>query len=86
MADSWELSLIAVVEREFAQLKWLIECEQSGEEGVEKGDVHAQISRLGGLTDLAEPDGLPLSETSIAKLRQQNELAMQLAGTRAFGS
>jgi len=34
---------------------------------------------LCGLTDLSYPGGLPLSETSIAKLCQQNEIAMQLA-------
>ena len=85
MTDNWELALIAVVEKELTQLEWLIKCEQNGEEDVEKGDVHAQISRLGGLTDLAQADGLPLSETSIAKLRQQNEIAMQLARTLAFG-
>lgn len=85
MPQNWELALIAVVERELAQLEWLIKCVQNGEEDIENGDVHAQISRLSGLTDLSQADGLPLSETSIAKLRQQNEVAMQLARTLAFG-
>lgn len=85
MAANWELALIAVVERQLAQLEWLIKCELSGEEGIEKGDIHAQVSRLGGLTELAMADGLPLSETTTAKLHQQNDLAMHLVRTQVFG-
>lgn len=78
MSDNWELALIAVVEKELDQLKWLIKCEHNRTEGIERQDIHAQVSRLGGLTDLAHPPGLPLSETSIAKLHQLNETAMRL--------
>lgn len=53
MADHWELALIAVIERELAQLAWLIECVRSGEEDTPRSDVHAQINRLSGLTDLS---------------------------------
>lgn len=78
MADNWELALIAVIEREIAQLEWLINCEQSGEDDVGQTDVRAQVCRIGGLTDLSLEGGLPLSETGIANLRQQNEVVMHL--------
>ena len=81
MADNWELALIAVVEKEMGQLKWLIKwlikCEHNRTEDIEKQDVHAQVSRVTALTDLAYPGGLPLSETSAAKLHQLNEAAMR---------
>lgn len=78
----WEQALIAVVERELAQLEWLIKSEQAGEEDIGRGDIHAQISRLCGLTDLAKPDGLPVSETTGARLFQQNEAAMSMVRSR----
>lgn len=82
MAKNWEQALIAFVEREIVQLEWLIKSERAGEEDVERGDVHAQIDRLGDLTDLADPEGLPVSETTAAKLRQLNEVAMSMVGSR----
>ncbi len=82
MDKNWEQALLTVVERELAQLEWLIRSAQAGEEEIECGDIHAQISRLGGLTDLAQPDGLPMSETTHAKLQQQNEVAMRLMRSR----
>ncbi|HBO7832529.1 TPA: hypothetical protein L5A09_006682 [Pseudomonas aeruginosa] len=85
MADNWEVALISAIERELVQLEWLINCEQAGEEDVEGGDVLAQISRIGGLTDLVYADGLPLSETTRAKLGQQSERVMQMARDRSFG-
>lgn len=75
---NWEQAIIAVVQRELAQLEWLINSEQSKTEGIERGDIHSQISRLSGLTDLAQPDGLPVSETTGAKLRQLNDVAMRM--------
>lgn len=82
MIKNWEQALIAVVERELAQLEWLIKSECAGEEDVERGDVHAQIDRLCGLTDLAQPEGLPVSETTGAKLHQLNEAAMSMVRSR----
>jgi hypothetical protein len=78
VADNWEFALLAVVEKELDQLKWLISCEHNGTEDIERQDVHAQVNRLSGLTDLAHPPGLPLSDTSIAKLHQLNEAAMRI--------
>ena len=69
--------MIAVVEKELGQLKWLIDCHRNGVEDIEKQDVHAQVSRITALTDLAYPDALPLSETSAARLRQVNDTAMR---------
>jgi hypothetical protein len=80
VAANWELALISFIERESVQLRWLA----NGTDEIEKGDVHAQISRMSGLTDLAHPDGLPLSETSVAKLRLINEEVMEIARSVAF--
>jgi hypothetical protein len=77
MADNWELALIAVVEKELGQLKWLIKNEHHRTEGIEKQDVHSQVSRVTALTDLAYPGGLPMSETTKAKLNQLSEHAMR---------
>lgn len=85
MADNWEVALISAIERELVQLDWLINCQQAGEEDIEAGDVLAQISRIGGLNDLVYADGLPLSETTRAKLTQQGERVMQMARNRASG-
>lgn len=82
MTKNWEQALIAFVEREIAQLEWLIESERAGEEDAERRDIDAQIDRLGGLTDLADPEGLPVSETTTAKLRQLNEAVMSMARSR----
>ncbi|HCF6146666.1 hypothetical protein [Pseudomonas aeruginosa] len=58
-----EKSLLGVIRNEVEQLRYLIE-NQSGD--TEPPDVHAQISRLGGLTDLAFAEGLGLSVASRA--------------------
>lgn len=79
MAENWELALISFVNRECAQLQWLADCVQNGTDDIERDDVHAQISRMSGLTDLAHSGGLPLSETSVAKLRLVNEEVMEIA-------
>lgn len=73
---------MAIVERELTQLEWLIRSEQNGEEDIGRGDIHAQISRLCGLTDLAHPDGLPVSETTRTKLHQQSEAAMSMVRSK----
>lgn len=83
MADNWELSLIAIVDRELAQLERLIDCERNGRDDIERGDIHSQLSRLNALTDLSLPEGLLLSETSAARLSQQNLRVMELARSLA---
>lgn len=55
---AWEHSLLRVIENEVEQLRYLIE-NRSGD--TEPSDVHAQISRVGGLTDLVFADDLVLS-------------------------
>ncbi|MGM8936641.1 hypothetical protein ACS8E9_17480 [Pseudomonas neustonica] len=78
MAENWEFALMAVVEREIEQLKWLVKCAKSGKEGVDLGDVHAQVDRLGGLTDLGDDGALPVSQLGVAKMRQYNAVVMDL--------
>ncbi|HCA5886584.1 TPA: hypothetical protein MXS07_006233 [Pseudomonas aeruginosa] len=85
MTNNWELTLISVIQKEIGQLEWLIQGEKSGGQEVERGDIHAQISRIGGLTDLAHEPEMPLSDTTRAKLLQLNEVAMELARSRTFG-
>lgn len=83
--ENWELALIAGIEREVGQLEWLVRCEQRDKEGIEATDVLAQISRIGGLTDLVYCEDMPFSETTRAKLSQQGEKVMYLARSRASG-
>lgn len=85
MTNNLEHSLISVIQKEIGQLEWLIQGEVSGVEEVERGDIHAQISRIGGLTDLAHAPEMPLSDTTRAKLLQQSEVVMALARSRTFG-
>ncbi|WP_231669750.1 hypothetical protein [Pseudomonas lini] len=79
MPENWEVALIVAVEKALVQLRWLIKSENRKADGVEKPDVHAQVSRLSALTDLAYPGigGLPMSEATAAKLHQHNAIAMQ---------
>lgn len=84
MASNWELVLISIVQKEIEQLEWLIRCEESGDDEVERGDIHAQISRVGGLTDLAHASEMPMSDTTRAKLLKQSEAVMELARSRTF--
>ncbi|WP_259641307.1 hypothetical protein [Pseudomonas cannabina] len=76
---NWEVALIVAVEKALVQLRWLIKSEHLKKDGVEKSDVHAQVTRLTALTDLAYPGvgGLPMSETTAIKLHQHNATAMQ---------
>lgn len=83
MAINWEQALIAVIERELRQLEWLIDAESAGEGGIQNGDVHAQIDRIGGLTDLAQPDGLPVTQTTAARLQQVNNSVLSIARSRS---
>lgn len=79
MPENWEVALIVAVEKALVQLRWIIKSEHRKTDGVEKPDVHAQVSRLTALTDLAYPGigGLPMSEATAAKLHQHNSTAMQ---------
>lgn len=85
MEENWELALLAVASRELEQLDWLIDSLTSGDGETERGDVHSQISRLTGITDLAHEGGLPVSQTTRAKLLQINESAIDKARVLAFG-
>lgn len=85
MEENWELALLAVASRELEQLDWLIGSLTSGDGETERGDVHSQISRLTGITDLAHEGGLPVSQTTRAKLLQINESAIDKARVLAFG-
>ncbi|MGA4632908.1 hypothetical protein ACPA5B_03425 [Pseudomonas solani] len=62
-ANVWEKALLGVIRNELEQLRYLIE-NKSGD--TEPPDVHAQISRFGGLTDLAFAESLELSVASRA--------------------
>jgi DNA polymerase III delta subunit len=84
LTSNWELALISIIQKEIEQLEWLIQSEKSGEEDVERADIHAQISRIGGLTDLAHAQEFPLSDTTRAKLLRQGEGVMELARSRTF--
>ena len=72
-ASAWEASIVAAIVEELNQLKYLIE-DKSG--ATEKGDIHAQISRVCGLTDLAHNDAVPFTESTREQIRELNEMAM----------
>lgn len=70
---TWEQSLLRVISEELGQLRFLIEDQA---DDTELPDVHAQISRLSGLTDLVYADDLKLSRetrTSIEELANRAE-------------
>ncbi|MFY1664078.1 hypothetical protein [Pseudomonas sp. Pseu.R1] len=72
-ASDWEASIVAAITEELDQLKYLIE-DRSG--STEKNDIHAQVSRLCGLTDLAHNDAIPFSASIRLQLHELNEMAM----------
>lgn len=72
-ASAWEASLVAAITEELDQLKYLVE-DKSG--STEEGDIHAQIQRLCGLTDLAHNEAIPFSEPTKLQIRELNEMAM----------
>lgn len=72
-ASAWEAFIVAAITEELDQLKYLIE-DKSG--STEKGDIHAQISRLCGLTDLAHNDAVPFSAPIRLQIHKLNELGM----------
>lgn len=77
-ASAWEVSVVAAITEELDQLKYLIE-DESG--STEKGDIHSQIDRLCGLTDLAHNEAIPFSESSRVQMRELNEMAMGMIRT-----
>lgn len=72
-ASAWEASIVAAIAEELDQLRYLVK-DKSG--STEKGDIHAQIDRLCGLTDLAHKEAIPFSESSRVQIRELNEMAM----------
>lgn len=76
---AWEESLVRAVRDELAQLEYLIARDGMG---VEASDIHSQISRLSGLTDLTYVEGLELTETTRSELQLINEKAMVLGRSR----
>lgn len=74
-ASAWEASIVAAITEELDQLKYLIE-DKSG--ATEKNDIHAQISRLCGLTDLAHKEAVPFSASTRLQIHELNEMAMEM--------
>jgi len=72
-ASDWEASIVAAITEELDHLKYLIEDENSS---TEKGDIHAQVSRVCGLTDLAHNDAVPFAASTRLQIRELNEMAM----------
>ncbi|OLU16687.1 hypothetical protein BVH01_08875 [Pseudomonas sp. PA1(2017)] len=72
-SPGWEASLVAVIAEELDQLKYLVE-DKSG--ASEERDIHAQLDRLSGLTDLAHNAAIPFVESTRLQIREMDELAM----------
>lgn len=72
-ASVWEASLVTAITEELDQLKYLVE-DRSG--SMEKGDIHSQLDRLCGLTDLAHNEAIPFSPSTRLQIREMNEMAM----------
>lgn len=77
-ASDWEASIVAAITEELDQLKYLV-ADKSGATG--KGDIHAQVDRLCGLTDLAHNEAIPFAESTRHQLRELNEMAMGVIRT-----
>lgn len=74
-SSAWEVSIVAAIGDELDQLKYLVK-DKSG--STERGDIHAQISRLCGLTDLAHNEAIPFAESTKLQIRELNEMAMEM--------
>lgn len=72
-ASAWEVSIVAAISDELNQFKYLVE-RKSG--STERGDIHAQISRLCGLTGLAHNEAIPFAESTRPQIRELNEMAI----------
>ena len=71
----WEQALVATISEELAQLRYLVE-DKSG--ATETGDIHSQLARLCGLTDLASNGALPFNSSTRLQLQELNEAAMAM--------
>lgn len=83
LAHGWEQSLLRVVKEELEQLRSLID-DQTGD--TELTDIQAQISRLGGLTDLVFADDLQLSRKTCIALEELSNQAMDLVRSQLASS
>lgn len=78
-APGWEQSLLSVIRGEVQQLKYLVE-DESGDIGLP--DIHAQVSRLGGLTDLIYNESFQFSGEARGEIEYLAEQSMELMRTR----
>ncbi len=78
-ALSWELSLLSVIRGEFEQLKYLVE-DESGD--IDLPDIHAQVSRLSGLTDLTYNENFHLSTETRVEVERIAQQSMELMRIR----
>jgi hypothetical protein len=75
----WEQSLLSAIESEIQQLEYLI-ADDSGDTGLP--DIHAQISRISGLTDLTFNEGFKFSQRTRNEIQRLGELSMALMRRR----
>lgn len=78
-ALGWELSLLSVIRSELEQLKYLVE-DESGDIGLP--DIHAQVSRLSGLTDLTYNESFHFSTETRAEIERLAQQSMDLMRIR----
>lgn len=78
-APGWEQSLLSVIRGEVEQLKYLVE-DESGDIGLP--DMHAQVSRLCGLTDLIYNESFQFSGETRGEIERLAEQSMELMQTR----
>ena len=78
-ALGWELSLLSVIRAELEQLKYLVE-DESGDIGLP--DIHAQVSRLSGLTDLTYNESFHFSTETRTEIERIAQQSMDMMRTR----
>lgn len=77
-SSDWEAFIVAAITEELGQLEYLI---KDKSDLTEKNDIHAQVSRLCGLTDLAHNEAIPFAESTRLQIRELNDLAMRMIRT-----
>ncbi|WP_313313515.1 hypothetical protein [Stutzerimonas nitrititolerans] len=77
-SSDWEASIVAAITEELGQLEYLM---KDKSDLTEKNDIHAQVSRLCGLTDLAHNEAIPFAESTRLQIRELNDLAMRMIRT-----